>query len=229
MADLFRNPLVIAETVVGSITDARNVVLYAQPEDLDKIGYGLPRSLQELVKKSELKELFKGYEVEILSDINGYNMFGGSYMSAEMKISSDLCDHPVENGEVVTDNAILNPIEAKVELVLPTGFATRIYKQIEDYYVNKKYIMLQTKFALYRNLVINAMPYEMNHENVDRPTVELSLRQIMVVEPRYVEGGGIDMSVGETKIAENQSTAELGYVSPKYVESLGEFDVTGAN
>lgn len=229
MADLFRNPLVIAETVVGSIIDTRNVVLYAQPEDLDKIGYGLPRSLQELVKKSELKELFKGYEVEILSDINGYNMFGGSYMSAEMSISSDLCDHPVENGEVVTDNAILNPIEAKVELVLPTAFATRIYKQIEDYYVNKKYIMLQTKFALYRNLVISGMPYKMDHETVDRPTVELSLRQIMVVEPRYVEGEGIDMSVKETKIAENQSTAELGYVSPKYTENLGEFDVTGAN
>lgn len=229
MADLFRYPLVVAETVVGSITDLRNVVLYAQPEELNKIGFGMPRSLQELVKKSDLKELFKGQEIKLLSDINGYNMFGGSYMKAEMNIGSDLCDHPVENGEVVTDNAILNPIEVKVELVLPTAFATRIYKEIEDYFINKKYIMMQTKFALYRNLVIKDMPYKMDHESVDRPTVELSLRQVMVVEPRYINGDSMDVSMGETKMAENQSTAELGYVSPKYVENLGEFDVTGAN
>lgn len=229
MANLFRNPLVVAETVIGSVVDKRNVVLYAQPEDIDKYGYGLPRSLQELVKKSELVELFKGYEVPILSNINGYNAFGGSYMSAEMEITSDLCDHPVENGEVVTDNAILKPLEAKVQLVLPTVFATRIYKEVEDYYVNKKYLMLQTKFALYRNLVISAMPYKMEHGTVDRPTIELSLRQVQVVEPRYVSGEDIDFTPNMTVEAESQSTAELGYVSPKQVENLGEFDVTSAN
>lgn len=238
MANLFKNPLVVAETVVGSMIDLRNVVLYAQPEEITNLPYHLTidgntvnfheRSVEELVKRSELVELFTGIPVPHLSDINGYNMFGISYMNADVNISSDLCDHPVENGEVVTDNAILNPIEAKVSIVMPTAFYTRIYKEIEDYFVNKKYIMLQTKLGLYRNLVIASMPYKMEKETIDRPQIELSLRQIMVVEPRYVEAE-VQFATGNTRIVENQSTAEVGYLSPKTVENLGVFDVTGAN
>lgn len=244
MANLFRNPLVVAETVVGSMIDLRNVVLYAQPEEITKLPYNITvedietgntrvinfheRSIEELVKRSELVELFTGIPVPYLSDINGYNMFGISYMGAEVNIGSDLCDHPLENGEVITDNAIINPIEAKVSIVMPTAFYTRIYKEIEDYFINKKYIMLQTKLGLYRNLVISQMPYKMERETIDRPQIDLTLRQIMVVEPRYVEAE-VQFSTGNTRIAENQSTVEAGYLSPKTVENLGEFDVTGAN
>ena len=113
----------VAETVIGSAIDLRSVVLYAQPEEITNLPYHRTietvdgervinyheRGVQELVNRSELKELFTGIPVKYLSDINGYNMFGVSYMGAEVDISSDLCDHPLENGEVVTDNAILNP------------------------------------------------------------------------------------------------------------------------
>ena len=239
MANLFKNPLVVAETVVGSMIDTRNVVLYAQPESITNLPYNVTlsdgnrinfheRSIEELVKRSELVELFTGIPVPYLSDINGYNMFGISYMGADVNITSDLCDHPLENGEVITDNAIINPMEAKVTIVMPTAFYTRIYKEIEDYFVNKKYIMLQTKLGLYRNFVIASMPYKMERDTIDRPQIELSLRQIMVVEPRYVEAE-VQFSTGNTRIVENQSTAEVGYLSPKTIENLGEFDVTGAN
>lgn len=242
MANLFRNPLVIAETVVGSSIDLRHVVLYAQPEEITNLPYHRTidtvdgqqvinyheRGIQELVNRSELKELFTGIPVPYLSDINGYNMFGISYMGAEVNISSDLCDHPLENGEVVTDNAILNPLEAKVTIMMPTAFYTRIYKEIEDYFLLKKYIMLQTKLGLYRNFVITAMPYKMEHDTIDRPQIELSLRQIMVVEPRYVQSETVIQS-GNTRITENQSMQEVGYLTPMTVENLGVFDVTGAN
>ena len=153
MANLFKNPLVVAETVVGSMIDLRNIVLYAQPEEITKLPYNITvegsetdntrvvnfheRSIEELVKRSELVELFTGIPVPYLSDINGYNMFGVSYISADVSIESDLCDHPLENGEVITDNSIINPMSAKVSIVMPTAFYTRIYKQIEDYFINK--------------------------------------------------------------------------------------------
>lgn len=242
MANLFRNPLVVAETVVGSAIDLRNVVLYAQPEEITNLPYHRTietvdgeqvvnyheRGVQELVNRSELKELFTGIPVPYLSDINGYNMFGISYMSADVDISSDLCDHPLENGEVVTDNAILNPLEAKVSIVMPTAFYTRIYKEIEDYFLTKKYIMLQTKLGLYRNFIIKSMPYKMDHQTIDRPQIDISLRQIMVVEPRYVQAETV-ISSGDTRVLEDQSTEQLGHLSPRYVENLGVFDVTGAN
>lgn len=232
----------VAETVIGSAIDLRSVVLYAQPEEITNLPYHRTietvdgervinyheRGIQELVNRSELKELFTGIPVQYLSDINGYNMFGVSYMGAEVDISSDLCDHPLENGEVVTDNAILNPLKAKVTLVMPTAFYTRIYKEIEDYFLLKKYIMVQTKLGLYRNFVITAMPYRMDHNTIDRPQIELSLRQIMVVEPRYVQSETV-IQTGNTRELEAVTTEELGHVNTRYVENLGVFDVTGAD
>lgn len=242
MANLFKNPLVVAETVVGSMTDLRNVVLYAQPENIDTLPYNFSvshsdgtttvysntRSIQGLVKHSELVELFTGIYTPYLSQINGYNMFGVSYMSADINISSDLCDHPVENGEVVTDNAILNPLSAKIIISMPTALYTRIYKEIEDYYTAKKYILVQTKFGLHRNFVITAMPYRLDVGSVDRAQIELSLRQVMVVEPRYV-AAEVQMEIPTPAVAENKGTEEVGYLSPNVVESLGVFDVTNTN
>ena len=66
-------------------------------------------------------------------------MYGISYMSADVNISSDLCKHPIETGEVVTDNAIINPIKATVRINMPTALYSRIYAEIEKHYINKDY------------------------------------------------------------------------------------------
>lgn len=218
MSNVFKNPLVLAETVVGSIVDTRAVVLYEQPEKVkfdnieyttDEEGNQIETGLLELVDKRKLKELFTGYEVPFLSKINGFNMYGVSYVKADIEIESDLCDHPVETGSVITDNAIIQPITIKLQIALPTAFATRIYNEMIKYYQKKKYIMVQTKFAMYRNMVIQAMPYKLENASVDRPLVELTLRQVMEVEAQYINTenvGGITNPVD----GEDSDTKDLG-------------------
>lgn len=233
MSNVFKNPLVLAETVVGSIVDTRAFVLYEQPENIDfsniatydENGNEIQNDLLDLVDKRQLKELFTGFADEQytrISKINGFNVYGISYVKADVDIDSDLCDHPVETGSIITDNAIVQPITIKVQIAFPTAFYTRIYNEMIKYYQQKKYIMVQTKFAMYRNMVIQAMPYELKNESIDRPLIELTLRQVMEVEAQYIK------SDDTTKIsnpieAEDSDTKDLGrkYAST-VVERYGE-------
>lgn len=199
MATIFGNPLVLAQTAVGSIIDQRHVIMYEQPDGdfeqaisaanlaggTETIEESVRSTLAYLIKSNSLKELFTGSTITYLSDINGYNAFGISYLSAEANITSDLCEHPIETGTVVTDTAIINPMTATVRLSMPTAFYTRIYDQIYKYFTTKKKIMLQTKFAVYTDLVVQAMPYKNENQTIDRPEIELQLKQVIEVAPQY--------------------------------------------
>lgn len=233
MANLFRNPLVLAETVVGSMVDQRSVVLYKQDkfEDVKKeiekeIGFaegtGLYPTVQDFVMKRKLEELFTGTKIPYVSDINGFNMWGISYQDATVNIESDLCDHPIETGQVITDASIIQPISAEVNIVMPTAFYTVIYEEISKYYKEKKKIILLTKFGVYPDMVVSAMPYKLERGTVDRAVITLKLRQIMEVEPDYetvdiAENGITQSEAGNLDDSSTEVLSQKGYTT-----TLGE-------
>lgn len=198
MANIFKNPLVLAETVVGSVVDQRSVVLYEQQtfesakteieqELLERTqGTFIYPTVEDFVKKRALKELYKGDEVPYLKEINGFAVYGVSYIDANVSITSDICDHPIENGTIISDASIRNPVSAEVTIAMPTAFYTTIYEQIKKDYEEKRKIMLLTKFGMHENMVISAMPYKLEHGTVDRAEIVLSLREIMEVTPEYI-------------------------------------------
>ena len=246
MANIFSNPLVLAETVVGSVIDQRAVVLYAQEDFTDAkkeiidqkskeytgwigdnisqdLATALTPTVEDYVKKRKLTELFTGAEIPYLSEINGYNMWGISYMNADVNISSNLCDHPIETGQVITDATIRNPISAKVEIVMPTAFYEKLYKQVYDYYESKKKIMLLTKFGLYPNMVIKDMPYKLEHNNVDRPSIALELREIMEVNAEYKIVDSVNTPVIESdkaRMYDDTTRTDVGRVFPNAVAEV---------
>lgn len=218
MANVFKNPLVIAEQVVGSVIDQRSVVLYEQQDfndsktELESMfeGTKLEPTVMDFINKRELKELFKGTEVKYLSDINGFNMWGISYVDADVDISSDLCDHPIETGQVITDSSIQNPVSAEVRIAMPTAFYTQIYEEIRKYYVEKKKIILLTKFGTYKNMVIQAMPYKLENATNDRPIIALSLREIMEVQPSYTESTNTGVGISpETALTMDDTDMQI--------------------
>ena len=215
MANFFKNPLVLAETVVGSLVDTRALVLYEQPTDIDfsSMTDDTEKELLALVDKRALKELFTGIGVPYLSEINGFNMYGISYVSGDINISSDLCEHPTETGSVVTDNAIINPISMKIQVAMPTALYTRIYAQIARYFKDKTYILVQTKFAMYKNMVVQSMPYKLDNSTVDRPIIELELRQVMEVSPQYVDA--VNTGVQNPLDAADTNTQDVGRLTGK--------------
>lgn len=220
MANFFKNPLVLAETVVGSIIDQRALVLYEQPNKivLADVNKDTENLIYELVDKNSLKELFTGIEIKYLSKINGFNMYGISYIQGDVDISSDLCDHPTETGSVITDNAIINPMSMKVQVAMPTALYTRIYAQMVKYFQEKRFILVQTKFAMYRNMVIQAMPYKLDNATVDRPVIELSLRQVMEVSPQYTNATqNTGDSIQNSLDPEDNDTVDMGRKTPRVI------------
>lgn len=234
MANLFKNPLVLAETVVGSVIDQRSVVLYEQ-EDFKDVKSGILSELlnavdgtilyptvQDFVQKRTLKELFTGMKIPYISEINGFNVWGISYQDVSVSIESDLCDHPIETGQVITDAAIIQPVSAELNIVMPTAFYTAIYEEVAKYYREKKKIILLTKFGVYSNMVISAMPYRLEHGTVDRPIISLKLRQIMEVRPEYEKVDIAEQGISETesRVMDDSDTMVLN--QKRYTSSVGE-------
>lgn len=234
MANIFRNPLVLAENAVGSMIDQRSVILYEQPDlqntrselynkitgIYESIGEALSGTIlyptvEDWVKKRQLKELFTGQEMPVLSDINGWNAWGISYMDAELDITSDICEHPIENGTKITDTTVKNPITAHVNIVMPTAFYSNIFQDIVKHYEERTKIILLTKLGVYENMIISRMPYKLQHNDIDRPTINLELRQIMEVAPEYeyVQGNGIGaITQNKARVYDDTSRVDVGRI-----------------
>lgn len=237
MASIFKNPLVVLQNVVGMALDQRAVVLYEQPDDYtspmeryekEKSGQTLEDAKKYLkanildtvgwfVQQNKLTELFTGIDVKYVSDINGFNAYGISYVKSEVDISSDIAEHPVEDGTVITDTSIINPITVKLSISMPTAFYTRIYQQIFKAYTDKTKIMMKTKFGMIRNLVISAMPFVLDVGTVDRPTIELELHQIIEVKASYTTatiGTTNNIEQGKSLEPSDSDTTDLGRITP---------------
>ena len=178
----------LVQTAIGTLLDQRAVVLYKQPADDAIVANTVAgKIIHDLVGSAfKYEELFAGLAGKLdndtltrLANITGKNPYGITYMDAKVNIESDLCDHPIESGAVVTDASIIMPVQADVTVVMPTFFAERIYEQMYDLYKAKKdKIILQTKYGLYKNLVLQNMEYELEHDTIDRTKFILTLREI---------------------------------------------------
>lgn len=244
---LFKNPLVVAETVAGSLLDQRSVVLYTQ-ESLETakkqieaekravlsspIGGVIGRlslvpTIEDLIKKRKLVELFAGIEMPDLQtpliSLSNFNMWGVTYSDAEVNISSSIAEHPIETGQVIMDSAIRNPVKAKVNIYVPTMYYTTIYNEIKTYFDEKKKIILLTKFGLYENMVLAAMPYRLQANNVDRPVITLELQEVREVEAevQYIEANTVQpIEQSKSGIYDDTSTTNNGYQWAEVIDTL---------
>lgn len=186
----------LAQTVVGTMLDQRAVVLYKQPNDYEKkiikdsSSVFISNLTEQLWgRQFEYEELFAGLASQLGSDVltrianvAGANPYGITYMSSKVDVESDLCEHPVEDGTIITDASIVLPVTAEVVVAMPTFFAERIYTQMYDLYKKKEdKIILQTKYGIYDNLVLQNMNYELEHETIDRTIFTLSLKEVKEV------------------------------------------------
>lgn len=185
----------LVQTAVGTLLDQRAVVLYKQPkEDTGELSKfkAVNKIINDLWGSAlQYEELFTGLAsdlgskmVSTATNITGTNPYGITYVSAKVNVDSDLCDHPIETGKILTDARIIQPITAQVEVAMPTFFAERIYKSMNDMQksIDDK-IILQTKYRVYKNLVLQNFSYSLDSHTVDRTVFMLNLREVMEVAP----------------------------------------------
>jgi hypothetical protein len=93
---------------------------------------------------------------------------------------------------------------------MQTAFYKQIYEEIRKYYVEKKKIILLTKFGTYKNMVIQAMPYKLENATNDRPIIALSLREIMEVQPSYTESTNTGVGISpETALTMDDTDMQI--------------------
>ena len=178
--------LSLTQTAIGTLIDQRAVVLYKQPEISNKLNW-LEKNI--FGGGFSYEELFSGLlgglgTVSSVANLTGKNTYGVTYISANVDIESDLCDHPVETGMVITDSSIIKPVSARVEVAMPTFFAQYIYQSMDELQKKKENkIILQTKYGVYENLVLQSFSYSLDNNKVDRTLFTLQLREVMEVQP----------------------------------------------
>ena len=183
----------LVQTAIGTLIDQRAVVLYRQPS-VDAPSLTNNNTINQITKDLwgaalQYEELFAGLAsglgtISTIANITGTNPYGITYMTARVNVESDLCDHPIETGKVITDASIIQPVSATVEVAMPTYFAEKIYDSMSTMLEKKDtMIMLQTKYRVYKNLVLQNFTYTLDARNVDRTIFTLTLREIMEVEP----------------------------------------------
>lgn len=228
----------LIQTGLGLLIDQRAVVLYSQPDDSEtkKILDSLEDATDDEIAKKQAElskpiELFRGLAVPYLSDINGINALGVSYLTANIEPTSELAEHPVETGTMITDAAIINPLSAKVRISLPRMFYTRIYSDLEkNYFIGKKKIILQTKLAVYKNMVLQNMPHDLTNETVDRVVIDLDLRQVIDVAPQMTStsSGNNKIKENTTKNASDADTVNEGRLTDSLMLNSPENDLANA-
>lgn len=208
----------LTQTIIGTLIDQRAVVLYKQPSDF----IGFDKSwVQEYVLGEvwgyafSYEELFSGLlgglgALSSIPEVTGLNPYGITYIDAKVDIESDLCEHPVEDGTKIVDASIILPVKAEVNVAMPTFFAERIYNQMIDMFEKKKEkIILQTKYGVYKNLVIQNISYALEKDTIDRTVFTLELREVQEV-PVYGDFGQIIADKDRIAFASDANTINIG-------------------
>jgi len=94
---------------------------------------------------------------------------------------SQMLDHPIETGQLITDYSYLLPIEIEIAFIVEADFYQAMYQQIRTLFVGKDLLTVQTSTASYTNMVIANMPHDERPELYDALPINLSFRQIQVV------------------------------------------------
>lgn len=205
----------LVQSAIGYLLDQRSLVLYKQvtPDEIDTALKNLSADATQAAKDAaraaaeKPEEIFTGFGVPLVDYVTNAQIYGVSYMDAAVDITSDLCEHPTETGTMITDAAIVNPISMKIRVALPTLFYTRIYQEMERFFVNKVKIQAQTKLGVYKNLVLQNMPYEEETNTIDRVVITLELKQVLEVNPQYTQE---TIKKSTSKAASDADTTTVG-------------------
>lgn len=104
-----------------------------------------------------------------------------------IKENSKLMEHPIESGAIITDHRIVMPIEIDMSLIIVSSDYADVYKSIRQYYYNATLLIVQTRAAIYKNQLIEALPHEEDPNMYDALTIALSLKQVFYVAAQYVQ------------------------------------------
>lgn len=123
-------------------------------------------------------------------------------LEAGIVMSSEVMQHPIEYNiargkeykeginsaqNFIADHQIIQPIQFKVALVLPSYLYTSVIEEINTLMKTKKLLSIVTKAGTYRRMCLRGASNAMKVENISRLIFELTFREIQIQFPETAQ------------------------------------------
>lgn len=121
---------------------------------------------------------------EIVGIYNGHlQVFRNAQIrDAQIKETATLMNHPIESGTIVTDHKIINPTEIIFNMVISSQDYKNVYYTIQKAFKDSTFLTVQTKAAVYTNMIINNLPHKESPDNFNSLIVLLHLKEVFTVK-----------------------------------------------
>lgn len=106
-------------------------------------------------------------------------------MAVAVKEDAKLPEHPLENGSVINDHKIFNPIEIEIPMFMGAGQYKSLYAIVRQLYFSAALLTVQTKTATYPRMTIAALPHEEKADMVDAIIMSLRFKEIRFAPAQY--------------------------------------------
>ena len=110
---------------------------------------------------------------------------GAGIIKAEVRKNSKVMSHPVENGQTIEDEIVLQPTEINLSIVLNPSTYKSTYNEIKGLYDKREILTVQTKVESYASMVIEELPHDEDGSIFDTIALGIRLKEVRFVETEY--------------------------------------------
>lgn len=169
--------------------------------------------------KDDPREILLSSEQQGLAFAAEYAGLNSVVMYAEVKESSHVMEHPLENGSVVADHQVQMPVEIRLQIVMPYYLYDDIVEDLRRLKQNGTLVSVHCRGGVYTDMVFVDIPHNERAENVSRLSFDCTLRQAMLVNP---SGENVSLSEADVQQPANSSTVKSGLKQGKEKSLLAE-------
>lgn len=102
-------------------------------------------------------------------------------MKATIRETSKVMEHPAETGVILSDHHIINQVEIDLAVMISQEFYSSAYQQLRAAFFASTLLSVQTRAAVYPNMIIADLPHEETADIYDAITVGVHLKQVLFV------------------------------------------------
>lgn len=143
---------------------------------------GLGAALNDTIYAAQLGNALLGVNQDAVAvfDSNLNQVFENARpMSADVHPRSKLLDHPLEQGQIVSDHKVILPLEITMPMVVVSAYYRDTYQEIWNLWKASELLNVQTRTGTYINMVIAEMPHEERVERYDAILLRMRFRQVL--------------------------------------------------
>jgi len=100
-------------------------------------------------------------------------------MKAFIRETSRVMEHPLETGALIADHKITDPRTIELLIIVNAADFNSAFQQIRNSWLNSQLLIVQTKAAVYKNMIIHNLPREEDPDRFNMTTINLQLKEVL--------------------------------------------------